>query len=408
MDATHRLVVCICPTHGCGQRIRVSIGRFAGGVNDRGGFVIECAACHRKSHLPVANPDDASSVESGGSVVATWDDEVANSREDALAANHLSEADLLSDSMLFIPSQEPDDPLFKLGDRAIYECPQCGRDLETQAYGALDQALPAINRAIINFISGPYYKGYAPRPDIIEVKLDVPCECAAYRLSFFRDFSERDHHVGAALDFNLAGPDNPAMLREIDGIYSRNECLEIFKKLLLRWRGRNQVVMLVVPFIGFDYPNREEDKLSLWNMILGYTNPARTLLVTRRKTYNSFKETAAKRGLDLAVLKKYGLLARMLDALDEKKAVFKTDSHAKFYAAIGPQTTEVLSGSFNIHSGEYVENLLFKSYPSATFVTRYLLPLGVLFDLTQVTQPRDILTLEVADGEVVTSRCEKV
>lgn len=408
MDATHCLVVCICPTPGCGQRIRVSIGRFPGGVNHRGGFVIECASCHRMSHIPVANPDDLSSVESGGRVVTTWDDDIENSREEALAASNLSEADLLSDSILVIPSQEPDDPLFELGDRAIYQCAQCGRNLETQAYSELHKALTAVNRAISDFISGPYLKGYTAKPDAIEVKLNVACDCAAHSLSFYRSFSERDHHVRTALGFELAGPEDPGMLSDIDGIYSRNECIEIFKKLLLRWRAHNQIVMLVVPFIGFDYPNREEDKLELWNMVLGYTNPARTLLVTRRKTYNSFRETVAKHGFDLAVLKKYGLLAHMLESLDEKKAVFKTDSHAKFYAAVGPQTTEVLSGSFNIHTGEYVENLLFKTYPSATFVSRYLLPLGVLFDFAEVGKVRDVLMLDVEDGAVLRTRCEKV
>ncbi len=407
MDVSHRMTIGICPTPGCGQRINVSVGRFPGGVNDRGGFVIECTNCHKKTHISVANPNDASSVHSGGRVVARWDDELDGERERALAAHGQTDADLLRDTLLFIPQREPDDPLFELVDRSIYVCPQSRDDLEAPAYAALDAALPAINQALGSFM-GPYYKGYEAKPDAIEVLLDVAAGGATYRVSFFRDFSEQEGFPQAASEFILAGPEDPAMLHDIDGIYTRNECIEIFKKLLLRWRARNQVVMLVTPFIGFDYASREEDKLKLWNMILGYTNPSRTVLVTRRKTYNSFKAVAAKQGLDLDVLKKYGLLARLLETLDEKKAVFKTDSHAKFYAAIGPTTTEVLSGSFNIHSGEYVENLLFKTYSTAEFVLRYLMPLGILFDLQRIKSPRQVLKLDVADGAVDRMSNEKV
>ena len=375
-------------------------------MNDRGGFVIECSKCRQKSHIAVSNPDDASSVESGGRVVATWDSEIEGDKDDVLAAHGLSEASILGDTMMVIRAEEPDDPLFVLTERAIYQCLQCGTALEKPAYAELERALDAINQSISQYIT-IYLKGYTQKPDAIEVTLEVPCTCAVHRFSFFRDFSERDHFVRAASDFMLAGPDGPSMLTEIDGVYSRNECVEIFKKILLRWRARNRVVMLVVPFIGFDYPNREEDKLKLWNMVVGYTNPNRTLMVTRRKTYNSFKKAAEKNGLDLDVLKKYGLLAHLLDQLDEKGALFKTESHAKFYAAVGPETTEVLSGSFNIHTGEYVENLLFKTYPSTEFMKRYLLPLGVIFDCTQIRAERDVLAIEVALGQVTRMDCQK-
>lgn len=409
MDVSRRMTIGICPTPGCDQRIRVSIGRFPGGLNDRGGLVIECAKCQNKSHLPVSNPNDASSVDSGGRVVATWDSEVEGEREEVLAKYGLSEADILSEPLLYIPSEQPDDPLFELVDRAVYECSQCGGDLEQPAHVELKEALAAINRALGNFIAGPYLKGYAPKVEAVEVTVDVPCSCTTHRVSFFRDFSERDGFARKASDFILAGPEDPAMLREIDGIYSRNDCIEIFKKVLLRWRARHRIVMLVVPFVGFDYPNREEDKLKLWNMVVGYTDPSRTLMVTRRKTYNSFKKAAEKKGLDLDVLKKYGLLAKMLEGLDQKGALFKTDSHAKFYAAIGPETTEVLSGSFNIHSGEYVENLVFSTYSTAKFVTRYLIPLGVLFKPLQTALSKiDVVRIEVAGGQVIRTTCEKV
>ena len=408
MEVSRRITIGNCPTPACGERIRVSVGRFTGGINDRGGFVIKCAKCQKLSHYPVLNPDDASFVESGGQVIDKWDSEVDGDRENVLAEHGLSEADMLSDPLLYIPSQEPDDPLFELADRPIYACLDCGTNIEPAAHAALDHALDAVNHALGNFM-GPYLKGYTPQIAAVEVVLDVQCSCSSHRVSFFRDFLERDDFAQKALDFIFAGPEDPTMLREIDGIYTRNECIAIFKKVLLRWRARHKVVMLVVPFIGFDYPNREDDKISLWNMVVGYTNPNRTLMVTRRRTYNSFKATAGKKGFDLDVLKKYGILARLLETLDEKKALFKTESHAKFYAAIGPETTELLSGSFNIHSGEYVENLVFSTHQTASFVKRYLLPLGVLpSPITEIATKMDVVRFTVADGQVVNTSCKKV
>jgi len=404
MEVSHRLTVAICPTPDCGQRIRVSIGRWPGGINDRGGFVVECGKCHKKSHIAVSNPNGASSVMSGGRVVATWDDDMGD-KDDVLAAHGLTEADILSDSMLVIPSQEPDHPLFVLDERAIYRCPACGDDFEKAAYAELEDALAAINDAVIGHHM-VILKGYTPTPNAIDVTVEAACSCATHRVTFVGDYTPANP-IMQARDFLLAGPDDPALLIDIDGVYSRNDCVEMFKKLLLRWRARHRVVLLVVPFIGFDFPGREADKLELWNMVLGHTDPRRTLLVTRRKTYNSFKETSKKQGLDLVVLKKYGLLAQMLEQLDAKGALFKTDSHAKFYAAVGPEITEVLTGSFNIHSGEYVENLLFKTYSTTEFVKRYLLPLGVLFDFQQIRVERDVLAIEVSRGRVTRKAPEK-
>lgn len=124
--------------------------------------MIECTKCQKLSHYPVLNPDDASSVESGGRVIDKWDSDVDGDRENVLAKHGLSEADMLSDPLLYIPSQEPDDPLFELANRPIYACLNCGQNIEPAAHAALDQALDVVNHALGNFM-GPYLKGYTPQ-----------------------------------------------------------------------------------------------------------------------------------------------------------------------------------------------------------------------------------------------------
>lgn len=156
----------------------------------------------------------------------------------------------------------------------------------------------------------------------------------------------------------------------------------------------------LVPFIGLDYRGREENRVDLWNMVLGYTDPDRTLLVTRRATYNGFVEAAKSQGIDIKALAKFNLLSPLVDELGQKGALFKQQSHAKFYAAIGRDSTEVLSGSFNIHTGKYVENLLFKTYTTKDFIARYLVPLGVVYNPGLLKAERAVLAIGIEDGQV--------
>lgn len=407
MEVSHLDVFAICRKAGCGQRIHVSVGRFPGGVNDRGGFIIECEACGTEAYMRVSNPDDASRVVSGGKRAASWDDEIED-MDDVLAAHGLARGDELSDNLLYLETGEiANAGMFNLKDRPIYKCLACGAALEELAYEALTQAIKPINDAIGQYLN-VYLKGYTPSPDVFEVTLEVACGCTTHEMSFFREFVETDCFADKASKFILAGPIEAAQLDDIDGIYTRDECIAIFKKLLLRWRARNQVVMLVVPFIGLDYSGREENRIDLWNLVLGHTNPRRTMLVTRKGTWNGFLKAAGHTGLDIATLRKYGILAPMLEQFHSDDAFFKQQSHAKFFAAVGPQRAELLSGSFNIHTGGYAENLTFRSYSTADFLDRYLLPLDIMFDLTKVREERLVLKILVQGGAVTSYACEKV
>ncbi|OHV82567.1 hypothetical protein [Rhizobium sp. LCM 4573] len=307
------MVAAICSKSGCGQAIHVSIGRWPGGVNDRGGFVIECDECGSRSYIQVSNPNDASSVTSGGRLVARWDDDI-DELNDVLRAHDLTAENELKESMLVIPSNESDGPQFVLEDRAVYRCLDCDHGLESPAYDALGKALGAINKNLGSFFTH-YLKGGIPRPDTISVTLEIGCACTVHRMVFHRPFSDADRGVRNPLEFVLAGPDDPAMLTDIDGVFSRDDCISIFKKLLLRWRARHRLVMLVVPFIGLDYPGREENRVDLWNMVLGYTDPGRTVLVTRRATYKGFLEAAKSQGTDIDILAKFKLLTPLVGVL---------------------------------------------------------------------------------------------
>lgn len=55
-------------------------------MNDSGGWVLKCAKCDQVFPLNVKNPDDASSVKSGATILDSWDNEIGN-RAEILAAH---------------------------------------------------------------------------------------------------------------------------------------------------------------------------------------------------------------------------------------------------------------------------------------------------------------------------------
>jgi hypothetical protein len=399
MDVQHSVMLAKCP--GCGARIDISVGRWPGGVNDYGGFVLQCQSCKKKLFTNIQNPDDASSVTGGATVLETWDDEMGE-KAVVLAAHNLGPKDEIVGRLRFLESNEMEPPLFRTDERPIYCCLKCKKNLEEVAYECLEQALPGINRELQRFLV-IYLKGYASAPDDIAVRMQVACDCTTHEMQFFKPFTEANALTAEHEDYVLAGSNDTSQLEDIDGLYARDDCVQIFKKLLARWKARNRLVLIVVPFIGLDYPSREQNRMDLWDLLLRYTNPRRTLLVTRKGTYNGFLKAASQTGLDISLLKEYDILAPLLKQLDSDDAFFKQQSHAKFYAAMGPKRTEVLSGSFNIHTGGYAENIAFRSYDNAEFLRRYVFPLDFIFDFTKADEGRRLLELEVKQDGSVTS-----
>jgi hypothetical protein len=82
MNAVHRDEIAKCPN--CGANINLRVGRDPGGVNDSGGWVLKCDACASLFSLGVKNPDDASSVRSGATIIDSWDDEINNHGEEGI------------------------------------------------------------------------------------------------------------------------------------------------------------------------------------------------------------------------------------------------------------------------------------------------------------------------------------
>lgn len=407
MHVVHRNEIAKCPE--CGANINLSVGRFPGGINDSGGWVLKCNACASLFPLEVKNPDDASSVRSGATIIDSWDDEI-NNRSHILSKHGVIDTGQTLERMLLITHGEPED-FYDLESRALYRCSACGAELDAKAYEALSVHHESINSAFATYLNWYLANSRGGAPEGISARVATPCTCGRnHEARFYRYFAES--YAERAADYWLIDIAPTAPFSEddktldVDGIFSRDECIAILEKLLLRWRASHSAVLLAAPFIGFNFPGAKKKVPDLWNWVLKYTDPAKTLLITRKATFNLLKEAAKDTEMDVEFLKSWGVLNPTLATLDEKKAFFKTDFHAKFYCGISADTVEILVGSFNIHEGSYVENIHLLSYSLEEFSKRYLVGMQMFFDVKPLSKRRSMLDI-FADTEG-RFRCEEV
>lgn len=399
MNVVHRDEIAKCPH--CGANINLAVGNFPGGGNNIGGWVMKCNVCASAFPLAVKNPDDASSVRFGATIIDSWDDEL-NNRAHILAKHGVADTGKAVERMLLVTHGEPEN-IYDLESRALYRCTVCGTGLDAKAYEALSEHLASINLAFATYLNWYLANSRGGAPEGISARVETACTCGrTHKARFYRKFTESFPEQAADYWLIDVVPDVPVPVGvktlDVDGIFSRDDCIAILEKLLLRWQAGHSAVLLAAPFIGFNFPGAKKKIPDLWNWVLKYTNSAKTLLITRKATFNLLKETAKNTEMDVEFLKSWGLLNPTLATLDEKKAFFKTDFHAKFYCGISPDAVEILVGSFNIHEGSYVENIHLLRYSLEEFSRRYLVGMKMFFDLTPLSKRRSMLDI-FADTE---------
>jgi hypothetical protein len=406
MNIAYRDEIAKCPN--CGANINLIVGRYPGGCNDSGGWVLKCHVCASLFPLTVKNPDDASAVRSGATIIDSWDNEIDN-RTHILAKHGVADTGQAVERMLLVTHGDPED-FYDLESRALYRCTACGTELDAKAYAALSQQLGSINGAFATYLNW-FLAHSRGAPEGISARVETACTCGrTHEARFYRKFSE--HFPERAADYWLIDVASATPIPEggktldVDGIFSRDDCIAILEKLLLRWQAGHSAVLLAAPFIGFNFPGAKKKVPDLWNWVLKYTNPAKTLLITRKATFNLLKEVAKDTEMDVEFLKSWGLLNPTLATLDEKKAFFKTDFHAKFYCGISADSVEILVGSFNIHEGSYVENIHLLRYSLEEFSRRYLVGMKMFFDLKPLSTRRSMVDIFV-DPEGV-FRCKEI
>jgi len=402
MDVEYRNEIVKCPRSTCQNPIHISVGRWPGGLNDSGGWVLKCATCDHVFPINVKNPDDASSVNSGATIIDSWDNELEN-RAEVLAAHGVIDEPEHVERLLLLQHGQLD-KFYDLDSKPLYRCGACNGNLEHLAYAALEEKLDVVNSAFGKYLNW-HLSSRGGTPEAISVWQNMACVCGAeHRARFYREFSEKFSQE--ALEFWLVDVEGEQPTLDIDGIYSRDDCITVLEKLLLRWRALHSAVLLAAPFIGFNYPGARKKVPELWNWVLKYTDPTKTSLITRKATFKLLKDASQGTEHDVEFLKSWGLLNPTVATLDEKKAFFKTDFHAKFYCGMSADSVEILVGSFNIHEGTYVENIHLLTYSFEDFKKRYLLGMKMFFEGDALEKRRTVLEISIKDGKV--AECKEV
>lgn len=362
MDVQYTMHVVKCPN--CGNPIRLNIGKYVGGINDNGGAVLQCSECGRRFPCSMKNPTDLSTVSKGGEILETWDDDYPNYLNDKY---RIFEGELLTaeravvfgyeklEKVIWHPS--PVSPMYAYKDV----------NFELQAASYLSKYEKQINRYYKNYCNVYLKSRHSAEKSF--VILDYILDGINYRAVFGKKIdSEKDLNTK---NLYLIYHSNVHLEYQVDGIYTRDQSLLFLERLLNRWRYTANEVLLVVPFIGFHYPNQRDALVELWNWLEINIDVEKTKLITRKGTFNLFK-TAQEGGIPFEELEKWGLLEPLIDTMNKGDMSFFQKSHAKYYVGVYDEYVEVISGSFNIHKGEYFENVSFRKYSKSFFFERYL------------------------------------
>ncbi len=363
MSVRHTMYVVKCPTKKCQGRIRLSEGRFVGGVNDKGGVVIECEVCKKPFPCRLSNPNDASGVTQGGRVLERWTEEMPAHIEQQYGISAASIDGI--ERLIVFGYEKPPKQIWEPAITPLYEAN--GVDFEATAEEALEKHLAEINDEFYRYKQVYVKGGYDANKSFIII--DYEHNSQDCRAVFAKQIeTEEDLNTD---NLYLIHHSHVDLEHQIDGIYTRDDILVFLERLLNRWRYTASETLLVVPFIGFQYKNAEEALQELWEWILRNVDQAKTKLITRKVTVNMFRNAQINSGVPFDDLIEWGLVEPLVDAVSQRGATFQP-SHAKYYVGIFEDYVEVLTGSFNIHEGKYFENVSFRRYDKGFFMERYL------------------------------------
>lgn len=192
----------------------------------------------------------------------------------------------------------------------------------------------------------------------------------------------------------------------IDGVYSRDEMMNYLFRLLTRWELIANQVVVVTPFIGFDFPfSKDEDRaelIGLWDLLNSTLDVNKTTFITRVSTYGSLKKCQGKLEVPADVLKEWDLMNNLQKMVDNPKTRVKTKAqfHAKFYAGVFDGHVEMLSGSFNVQTGVVLEQMHLRNISRELFKTNYLDQLVENFAYEPSYNPRTLFVNISNNGEV--------
>lgn len=337
----------------CGKQFTVNYVHYKGGINDKGGVIIECPACHSFMAVNVQNPDEVRSVDF--KIVNTWDDEMPQSYNEFYNLNYPVEQ--IETTRQFINEMtESNNPLPSTN-------PFWG-DFHQNIFPELE---PQITREYQNYYNF-YIKGKEPDID----KSFIVINSEGRRVIFAK--SIRNESDLSVKSLRLIHDSSINYCSEVDGIYQRDEAKRYLESMLHRWRLLCKQVVVATPFIGFSYNGKQlNETVQLWEWLDSCIDVEKTTFITRRSSFNTMKKQFNTQVFNTyPVLEKWGLLDNLTRQCSSSKFIYTQNFHAKIYAGIYADKVELIAGSYNIHTGKYLENISLRNVSRERFLNSYM------------------------------------
>jgi hypothetical protein len=354
-----------CPY--CNNNIKIDIVDFPVD-NDYGGIIVKCVQCDQKSYTKIKNPVETF-IRSGAKKIEYWDDDII---QDSEVLNRFHDIKALERGVLLTGDINQQQPTFNIETTSIHYCYQCGKSIEKLVYDILLQNESEIIGQY-HTIMGAYHKGYTNGKYVI-VELPITCTCGHKEKAFlYTSFDYGNFFTKKGIDeLLLLGTKSTIKSVDLDRICSKSECISMLEKFIFRWNFLFPKILIATPFVGHQWMN-EDQLLELWEWLLNTLDPQKTIFITRRATFNKYKKTFEKKnGITLAFLEDYDLDNKIISDFTSKQ-----DFHAKIFAGISSEKTEVLAGSFNLLRGESFENLSYDTYNETIFRNNFISKLNI-------------------------------
>ncbi|MCQ1060002.1 hypothetical protein LRP52_32250 [Photobacterium sp. ZSDE20] len=311
--------------------------------SDNGEIISNCDSCNEKFKIVTINPDESYIVYGARKESYVDYDIHSASKFPEIQGIINFEGSLNDQKMIFDSKAKP-----------IYLCNDCDKSLEEIAFHKLDNAFSEIIMAYSDYTTIDI-KGYGFNPQKAIFLLNIKCTCnKEYSAVFYKKYDHKGYDIS---DFNLGNIINSKPLESvIDGTMSKDDCMELLKKTLVRWELLFDKVLIITPFVGHQYLS-DEKLIDTWFSILSQISKDKAKLITRTASLNKVKKAISDNIHDYNELEEYHLSVTQIDEATKLQA-----SHAKIYCGFSHKHCEIIHGSANIVYGPSKEQITFKSY----------------------------------------------
>lgn len=373
-----------CCNEKCKEVFHINENHERGGINDRGYIKVKCKSCGSETIIRMENPSTFGCF-SNFEIVDAWDED-----------DYYEDETVPMEESAIVIGKEPAEGISpEFIPRAEYSFWQKGEiNLEEKAFDSFSK----IEQQIRNKINGlyNYWVKSPPGYDNIErciVAQEYESEGESYIATWGKILKNDD--TFNACNFHLIAHEKND--KDIDGVFSRDEMMAYLFRCLMRWKLIANQVIVVTPFIGFDFPfSKQKDRkelIGLWNLLNSVLDIEKTTFITRVKTYGSLKKCQNELEVPTDVLKEWDLMTNLQKMVDDPKTRIKPKAqfHAKFYAGVFDDFVELLGGSFNVQTGGVLEQMHLRRVSRDLFKLNYLDRLVEGFEYEESYNPKTYL-----------------